>query len=77
MKELKSGTYLIKNNKAELTILEPKGCVRFVTKDETKINLNKFDNCIMYISNTPLNQDISIYQLEDKRGVWKWYQNNI
>ena len=32
------------------------------TKDNNKIDLNKYVGCVLWISRTPINQDIEIYK---------------
>ena len=68
MKELKSGFYLIKNNKPirkefkEIEKIKEKS-LRLVSKDFLKIDLKDFNNCLLWCSNTPINLDIEITQI--------------
>ncbi len=68
MKELKSGFYLIKNNKVipkefkEIKDLKSNS-LRLISKDFKRIELKNFNNCLLWCSNTPINLDIEITQL--------------
>ena len=68
MQELKSGCYLIKNNQVipkKYNILDKTTAIRFISKDFSKVDINRFNNCVLWCSNTPINLDIEIYQLAE------------
>ena len=68
MKELKSGFYFIKNNKViPITLKEAQKykdkSLRLVSKDFNLIDIENFNNCILWTSNTPINLSIEITEV--------------
>ncbi len=65
MDSLKSGFYLIKNNKPikitlkEAMELQTKS-IRFISKDFDKVELDRFNNCLLSCSITPMDCIIEI-----------------
>lgn len=67
MQELNSGCYLVKDNKAisqPYNILDKSGAIRLVSKDFSKIDIERFNGCAITVSNTPLNLSIEFYCLD-------------